>query len=163
MDAVVPLFDRLGAGFLLVKSDVAGNVEKVRRAWHKHEASTVGELLRAEKALGYHRNKESASVAVLWLQRTVRFISELLAEVDNGLDASNAALLAYARTLQRYHGFVEKSAFQMALSAAPSTSAVLSNLGPDRVEVLADLRVFVRLSSENLARIEGLLEAEGID
>jgi len=61
--------DRLGAVFFPVKSDVGGNVEKLKKALAAAPADTLQELLKNEKAAKKHTAKEAASLALLWLKR----------------------------------------------------------------------------------------------
>ena len=61
------------------------------------------------------------------------FIFTLLQKVALGTDANKAAREAYTETLSKYHNFLVKKSFEVILRAAPSTSTMLSCLGPEAV------------------------------
>jgi hypothetical protein len=59
-----------------VKSDVGGNVEKLKKAKAKNpEAASLQDLIRAEKKAGTHKDKNGASTALLWFKRLYDAIS----------------------------------------------------------------------------------------
>ncbi len=134
-----------------MKSDVGGNVEKLKKARVQNPtATTLQQLVRAEKAAGTHKDKNGASTALLWFKRSddafffsnyrsdvscraMQFIFRLLEKVAGGTDANKAAKEAYAETLSHYHGFMVKNTFGMGLMAAPSTATMLPCLGSDSV------------------------------
>mmetsp|Transcript_5682 Transcript_5682/g.10875 ORF Transcript_5682/g.10875 Transcript_5682/m.10875 type:complete len:199 (-) Transcript_5682:304-900(-) len=163
VDAFVPIFDRLGAVFFPVKSDVGGNVEKLKKALAAAPADTLQELLKNEKAAKKHTAKEAASLALLWLKRALQFIFVLLEKTTGGKDANKAAKEAYEVTLMQYHGFMVKKTFQMGLMAAPSTATMLGCLGQDPTTVHADMKKFVDLSKPHMAKIDAFLRSEGLD
>lgn len=63
----------------------------------------------------------------------MQFIFVLLDKVTKGKEANKAAKEAYYETLSRHHGFMVKKTFEIGLMAAPSTEAMLSCLGSDKV------------------------------
>jgi hypothetical protein len=71
--------DRLGTIFTPVKSDVGGNVEKLKKARASNPAATtLQQLIRAEKAAGAHKDKNGASTALLWFKRSDDAISSCI-------------------------------------------------------------------------------------
>lgn len=64
--------DRLGKVFFPVKSDVGGNVDKLKKALAAAPAETLQALILAEKATGKHKDKNSAACALLWFKRCQR-------------------------------------------------------------------------------------------
>jgi hypothetical protein len=64
--------DRLGKVFFPVKSDVGGNVDKLKKALAAAPAETLQALILAEKATGKHKDKNSAACALLWFKRCHR-------------------------------------------------------------------------------------------
>ncbi len=147
--------DRLGTIFTPVKSDVNGNVEKLKKARQQNpSATTLQQLILAEKKAGTHKDKNGASTALLWFKRlgctipiyswihlsevsnccrAMQFIFGLLQKVARGVDATQAAKEAYADTLSHYHGFMVRNTFSVGLMAAPSTATMLPLLGSDPV------------------------------
>eukprot|EP00286_Rhodomonas_abbreviata_P025377 CAMPEP_0181297502 /NCGR_PEP_ID=MMETSP1101-20121128/5274_1 /TAXON_ID=46948 /ORGANISM="Rhodomonas abbreviata, Strain Caron Lab Isolate" /LENGTH=199 /DNA_ID=CAMNT_0023402443 /DNA_START=231 /DNA_END=830 /DNA_ORIENTATION=- len=163
VDAFLPMFDRMGSVFFPVKSDVGGNVKKLKDALAAAPADSLQALLRNEKAAGKHKNKEAAAIALLWLKRALQFTFLLLEKVCGGMDANKAAKEAYEETLMAFHGFMVKKTFQMGLMAAPSTATLLKALGDDPKTVMDDMKKFVEYSGPQMAVIDAFLVSEGLD
>ncbi len=53
------------------KKNIAGNVDKLNKALAANPAPTLQALVRADKAAGRHKDKNSATVALLWFKRYV--------------------------------------------------------------------------------------------
>ena len=66
----------------------------------------------------------------------MQFIFILLQKVSEAMDANKAAKEAYAETLSLHHGYMVKKTFEFGLMAAPSTDAMASCLGNDKVSLL---------------------------
>jgi len=132
-EAFIPLFDRLGTVFSPVKSDVGGNVTKLKAAHAKNPTASLNKLILDEVAAGKTKDKTSASIALLWFKRAMQFIFSMLKKVSAGEDANKAAKSAYDETLSHYHGFLVKKSFQVALMAAPGSDSMLKALGNDKV------------------------------
>uniref|UniRef100_A0A7S0N890 Glycolipid transfer protein domain-containing protein n=1 Tax=Cryptomonas curvata TaxID=233186 RepID=A0A7S0N890_9CRYP len=160
----VPIFDRLGTIFTPVKSDVGGNVEKLKKSRANNAAATtLQQLIRAEKAAGTHKDKNGASTALLWFKRAMQFIFRLLEKVAAGTDANKAAKEAYAETLSHYHGFMVKNTFGVGLMAAPSTATMLPCLGSDSALTLQQMQEWVTTAAPFLESIHAFLIAENLD
>ncbi|KAJ1472983.1 glycolipid transfer protein-domain-containing protein [Baffinella frigidus] len=113
-----PIFDRLGKVFFPVKADLNGNVEKLVKHLAATPAATLHAMIRAEKAAGKSKEKNSASGSLLWLKRAMQFVFCLLKRVSKGEEANKAAQEAYKETLMAYHGFMVKKTSQVGLMAA---------------------------------------------
>ncbi|KAG7242128.1 hypothetical protein INR49_024174 [Caranx melampygus] len=80
--------------------------------------------------------RNSATEALLWLRRGLKFLKEFLSEVNAGQQDIHGALNnAYGKTLRQYHGWVVRGVFALALRAAPSyqsfTTALVSREGDE--------------------------------
>ncbi|XP_076019844.1 glycolipid transfer protein-like [Genypterus blacodes] len=161
LDAVAHIpsfFDCLGSKvFTLVKSDINGNITKIKAVYVKDPArySTLQKILEAEKEEhGAAWPKVGATLALMWLKRGLRFIQILLQSLADGeRDENNPNLIrvnitkAYDDALKRYHGWVVQKIFKAALIAAPYKSDFLKALskGEDTREedCLANVRQFL--------------------
>ncbi|XP_008324095.1 glycolipid transfer protein-like [Cynoglossus semilaevis] len=132
-------FDCLGSSvFSVIKSDINGNITKIRNVYEKDPAKhvTLRHILEAERE--EHRGewpKVGATLALMWLKRGLRFIQILLQSLADGERDENKPNYihtnikkAYEQALKRYHGWVVQKVFQAALLAAPYRSNFLKAL-----------------------------------
>uniref|UniRef100_A0A1A8FLE7 Glycolipid transfer protein b n=2 Tax=Nothobranchius korthausae TaxID=1143690 RepID=A0A1A8FLE7_9TELE len=136
----LPLFfDCLGSKvFTVIKSDINGNITKIKAVYHKDPAKyvTLQDILEAEReAYEAEWPKVGATLALMWLKRGLRFIQVLLQSLADGeRDENNPNLIrvnitkAYEQALKRYHGWVVQKVFSAALLAAPYRSNFLKSL-----------------------------------
>ncbi|XP_019937337.2 glycolipid transfer protein-like [Paralichthys olivaceus] len=132
-------FDCLGSKvFSIIKSDINGNITKIRAVYLKDPAKykTLQDILEVEReAHGAEWPKVGATLALMWLKRGLRFIQILLQSlVDGERDENNPNLIqinvtkAYEQALKRYHGWLVQKIFSTALYASPYRSNFLKAL-----------------------------------
>lgn len=161
LDAVshLPAFiDCLGSSvFSLIKSDITGNITKIRGVYVKdpQRYATLQHILEAEKEdHGTEWPKVGATLALMWLKRGLRFIQILLQSLADGeKDENNPNLIkvninkAYEGALKRYHGWFVRNIFKGALMAAPYRSNFFKALSKGEEvkeeECLANVRHFL--------------------
>ncbi|XP_037547840.1 glycolipid transfer protein-like [Nematolebias whitei] len=151
-------FDCLGSRvFSIIKSDINGNITKIRAVYLKDPAKyvTLKDILVAEReAHGAEWPKVGATLALMWLKRGLRFIQVLLQSLADGeRDENNPNLIrvnvtkAYEQALKRYHGWIVQKVFNAALLAAPYRSNFLKALSKGEEvkeeECLANVRHFL--------------------
>nr|CDS34864.1 glycolipid transfer protein HET C2 [Hymenolepis microstoma] len=97
-----------GAALYPVKSDVSGNMRKVRNSCERFNVWTIDEMLSKEQEAGVAKKDSSGSVGLLWLSRTVDLILESMVELIKDPDGKmcNLVRIAYDRTLKPYHSRV---------------------------------------------------------
>ncbi|KAF7217090.1 glycolipid transfer protein [Nothobranchius furzeri] len=155
----LPLFfDCLGSKvFTVIKSDINGNITKIKAVYHKDPAKyvTLQDILEAEReAYEAEWPKVGATLALMWLKRGLRFIQVLLQSLADGeRDENNPNLIrvnitkAYEQALKRYHGWVVQKVFSAALLAAPYRSNFLKSLSKGEEvkeeDCLANVRHFL--------------------
>ncbi|KAJ0013119.1 hypothetical protein NQD34_017453 [Periophthalmus magnuspinnatus] len=136
----LPAFiDCLGSKvFSLIKSDIIGNITKIRGVYEKDPQRfvTLQQILEAERQ--DHASewpKVGATLALMWLKRGLRFIQILLQSLADGeKDENNPNLIrvsitkAYEGSLKRYHGWLVQKIFKAALMAAPYRSDFIKAL-----------------------------------
>ncbi|ESP00844.1 hypothetical protein LOTGIDRAFT_140459 [Lottia gigantea] len=130
---ILPLFvDKLNStAFAPVKMDFTGNIRKIRQKYSSkpEEFTTLQRIVCNEIKANQHTSSNSATVAILWLNRGLEFIREILREVNSGeMDLSKCAYGAYDRTLKPYHGWVVRGIFAVAVKALPYRDDFLTHL-----------------------------------
>jgi hypothetical protein len=122
--------DVLGSvAFTPVKSDMTGNITKVRTRYLAHPllSKSLQGLVRSELSQRQHK----ATEGLLWLVRGLDFTAQALRQdliANSGILANDAKpsqeladsfKTSYKQTLAPYHGFLVKPVFNMAMSATP--------------------------------------------
>lgn len=149
--AILPFFDTLSAtAFAPVKADIGGNIKKltVKYETDPERFDTLQAIVESELNAGIHNASNSATDSLLWLKRAMEFVQHFIAEVSAGersLDV--AAGKAYSRSLRRYHGWIVRGVFNLAMRAVPYHKdflKVLGSLGTEEGErqVTADMAAF---------------------
>ena len=117
-EAMFALLDLLGStAFSPVKSDMAGNVAKIRTKFLSNPVAypTLQSIVLAEKK--ENKMKGGASEGLLWLKRGLEFTSQALRRNtdDQNEELSVSFQLAYQNSLSKYHSFLVKPIFSVYL------------------------------------------------
>lgn len=113
---IITILDLMGGrAFGPVKSDLNGNISKLRSHYEVDPQSrgTLQDMILREMAAG-KLPPGSATEALLWLKRSLSFVDEFLRELlatDEG--TKECAHRAYKTSLEQYHSFVVRTAFQV--------------------------------------------------
>ncbi|KAF5321621.1 hypothetical protein D9619_001486 [Psilocybe cf. subviscida] len=131
-DGLVGLFDLLGsAAFSVVQSDIRGNVAKVRARYEAHSASsaTLEALVENEKT----EKKRTATEGLMWLLRGLSFTCKALqnTQANPKEELSPAFTKSYDETLKKFHNFVVKGIFAVAMKACPYRADFYAKLAAD--------------------------------
>lgn len=153
MTMFLRVFDAFSNPFFsdVVKKDVHGNIAKVRHAnlstgvtlSKQHTLRTLvrGEMADAtllkliKKESG--KGQDSATVALLWMKRTMQFVLGLLDLLvdDKNISLSHASRQSYADSLKHCHNFITRNVFDAGLRFAPTKITFYKNLtGDDDVD-----------------------------
>ncbi|KAH7370484.1 glycolipid transfer protein domain-containing protein [Rhexocercosporidium sp. MPI-PUGE-AT-0058] len=158
-EGLTTLFDVLGSrAFTPVKSDMLGNVKKIRdrQLAAPAESATLQELVVNE----LKTKKHNATEALVWLVRGLDFtciaLSQNLALPSEELAASFRN--AYGSTLKPHHSFLIKPIFSAAMSACPYRKDFYVSLGEDPEKVAEELRVWLVALEKVLAILKGFLD-----
>ncbi|KAJ5668559.1 uncharacterized protein N7477_007129 [Penicillium maclennaniae] len=135
-EALVSLFDVIGsAAFSPVKSDLTGNIKKVRDRMlaAPAESQTLQELVLNELKTGKH----TATEGLVWLVRGLDFTAQALRHnLQNPKDELSTSFRhAYGGTLKPHHSFMVKPIFSAAMSATPYRADFYKKLGSDQSKV----------------------------
>lgn len=174
--AVVPVLDKLGPTvFAPVKMDLVGNIKKVNQKYitNKEEFTTLQKIVLHEVEADVARVRNSATEALLWLKRGLKFLKGFLTEVKNGeKDIQTALNNAYGKTLRQHHGWVVRGVFALALRAAPSyedfVAALTIKEGDHQKEAFSagmqrDLSLYLPAMEKQLAILDTLYEIHGLE
>ncbi|XP_034553991.1 pleckstrin homology domain-containing family A member 8 [Notolabrus celidotus] len=169
--AIVPVLDKLGSTvFAPVKMDFVGNIKKIHQKLMSDPDGfpTLQSIVLHEVHTDVAKVRNSATEALLWLRRGLKFLKEFLSEVNAGVqDIQGALNNAYGKTLRQYHGWVVRGVFALALRAAPSyqsfSAALVSNEGDELKSgftsgVHRDLGVYLPAMEKQLAILDALYE-----
>ncbi|EDV22227.1 uncharacterized protein TRIADDRAFT_59251 [Trichoplax adhaerens] len=146
--------------------DINGNISKLTKKFEQNREKyhTLQEIVRSEIAEKTTGVKNSATDALLWLKRALNFIAVLLDLLVKTTDeVSVCASTAYEQTLRRYHGFIVKGIFSLAVKASPYRKNFIKALGKDRSEseTLEDLRKYTDLLLENVNTLNQFYQETG--
>ncbi|XP_047453996.1 pleckstrin homology domain-containing family A member 8 [Mugil cephalus] len=174
--AIVPVLDKLGSTvFAPVKMDFVGNIKKIHQKLLSDPDSypTLQSIVLHEVQTDVAQVRNSATEALLWLRRGLKFLKEFLSEVNDGAqDIQGALNNAYGKTLRRYHGWVVRGVFALALRAAPSyqsfSAALVSREGDELKSGFTsgmhrDLGVYLPAMEKQLGILDALYEEYNLE
>ncbi|XP_068592225.1 pleckstrin homology domain-containing family A member 8 [Cebidichthys violaceus] len=174
--AIVPVLDKLGSTvFAPVKMDFVGNIKKIHQKLMSDPDSfpTLQSIVLYEVQTDVARVRNSATEALLWLGRGLKFLKEFLSEVNAGeQDIQGALNNAYGKSLRQYHGWVVRGVFALALRAAPSyrsfAAALVSREGDElkggfTSGMHRDLGVYLPAMEKHLAILDVLYEEYNLE
>ncbi|XP_060603285.1 pleckstrin homology domain-containing family A member 8-like isoform X2 [Ruditapes philippinarum] len=172
---LLPIFDKLNStAFAPVKMDFQGNIRKVRTKFsvHPEEFTTLQSIIQHEISKNQQHLASSATMALLWMKRSLEFISGFLDEIKKGEeDLGAAASKAYADSLKPFHGWVVRGVFAVAVKALPYRSTFLSLLNPNDTDVdeqcyitslMTDIDTFCSASSVVIKILDDFFTANNI-
>ncbi|OXB53653.1 hypothetical protein ASZ78_000183 [Callipepla squamata] len=174
--AIVPVLDKLGPTvFAPVKMDFVGNIKKINQKFitNKEEFDTLQKIVLHEVSAGVAQVRNSATEALLWLKRGLKFLKGFLTEVKNGEKNIQTALNnAYGRTLRQHHGWVVRGVFALALRAAPTYEDFVAALSVEDCDpqeetfykaMQRDLNIYLPAMEKQLNILDTLYEVHGLE
>ncbi|XP_074694323.1 pleckstrin homology domain-containing family A member 8 [Strix aluco] len=174
--AIVPVLDKLGPTvFAPVKMDFVGNIKKINQKFitNKEEFDTLQKIVLHEVNAGVAQVRNSATEALLWLKRGLKFLKGFLTEVKNGEKNIQTALNnAYGKTLRQHHGWVVRGVFALALRAAPTYEDFVAALSVEECDpqeetfykgMQRDLNIYLPAMEKQLTILDTLYEVHGLE
>ncbi|XP_038031664.2 pleckstrin homology domain-containing family A member 8 isoform X1 [Anas platyrhynchos] len=174
--AIVPVLDKLGPTvFAPVKMDFVGNIKKINQKFitNKEEFDTLQKIVLHEVNAGVAQVRNSATEALLWLKRGLKFLKGFLTEVKNGEKNIQTALNnAYGKTLRQHHGWVVRGVFALALRAAPTYEDFVAALSVEDCDpqeetfykgMQRDLNIYLPAMEKQLNILDTLYEVHGLE
>ncbi|KAJ1968634.1 hypothetical protein IWQ62_001127 [Dispira parvispora] len=140
VEGLISLFDAINPlAFKPVKSDMAGNVAKIRTKYLSNPVAydTLQKIVLSE--IG--QKDRTATQGLLWLTRGLEFTARALRlNIDNPSEELSVSFTtAYGETLKQFHGMFVRPVFTVAMKACPYRKEFYANLGDDQAKVQADL------------------------
>ncbi|KAA0703050.1 Pleckstrin -like proteiny domain-containing family A member 8 [Triplophysa tibetana] len=174
--AIVPVLDKLGPTvFAPVKMDFVGNIKKIQQKAVSDPDSftTLQSIVLHEMETEVAQVRNSATEALLWLKRGLKFLKEFLCEINTGVkDVQGPLNKAYGKTLRQYHGWVIRGVFALALRAAPSYESFMAALvcheGDELKEGFTagmhrDLGTYLPAMEKQLSILDALYDEYGLE
>ncbi|GAA5978225.1 hypothetical protein JCM10908_004279 [Rhodotorula pacifica] len=158
-EGLIKMFDLLGnPSFAVVQNDMKGNVTKIRTRYTAAPAqsATLEQLVENEKG----EKKRTATEGLLWLLRGLKFTQVALArsQADKSEELSVSFSKAYEETLKKYHSFVVKPIFALAMKACPYRKDFYAKLGPPTAPVDEELSKWNSALGSIITRLEAFYE-----
>ncbi|XP_057965397.1 glycolipid transfer protein 1-like [Malania oleifera] len=130
---MLPVVDKFGPSMVLVKSDVLGNISTLESKYKSNpsEFNDLYNMVRLELEAKKQKSSSSCTTALLWLTRGMDFLLELFRNLLEHADwtMSQACTSAYKKTLKKWHGFLERSSFSVALKVIPDRKKFMDIIG----------------------------------
>lgn len=172
-NSILPIFDVLGpTAFAPVKLDISGNIKKLTARYDSdtNNCSTLQSMISVEIHSNTCNVKNSATDALLWLKRALQFTNAFLQEIDKGeRELVVVASSAYSKTLRKYHGWMVRGVFAMAVRAVPYWKDFVKALGTtesgvaSESDVLNDIKEFTNTLGNLINRINEFYATHHLD
>lgn len=163
---IIPVIEKFGTSFLLVKSDIQGNIDRLssRQQTDTSRYHLLYPIVLDEVQKG-DTGSASCTKGLLWLQRAMGFVAGLLRRLkdDRQVTLATAASEVYTETLYQYHGWITSAAFTVALKLVPSREAFLEKLGSPTEELYQQMGDFLNAFQPVLQDIHGFLVKHDLD
>ena len=148
------------------QSDINGNLKKLTAHQEKTGTTTLQAMVRTEMEKKTTKKSGSATDALLWLKRALSFIRIFLAQYVEGAQLKDCAGTAYTESLRKYHNFLVRGVFSMAMKAVPSRegfSKALGGEGATEEDVVAEVKVYAEAMAAVLEDIDAFYSAESLE
>ncbi|GLC37748.1 hypothetical protein PLESTB_001472800 [Pleodorina starrii] len=163
---VLPVVDKLGTAFGLVKTDIGGNIERLsqRAAKDPERYTRLFTIVQDEVVENCQNDSSSCTKGLLWLKRAMEFVCAILRRLHDDPDTPLGTVVSetYSATLMQFHGFFASSAFSLAFKFVPSREQFLSKVG-EGATVMIEMKLLVDSFSEVLAEIHKFMEEQGLN
>ncbi|KAJ3261543.1 hypothetical protein HK103_005381 [Boothiomyces macroporosus] len=163
VEVLVKLLDSLGSAFSPVRSDIQGNVTKLKTRYDQFpdKSKTLQSIVISEKP----EKKRIATEALLWLKRGLEFTClALKLNLENGSEELQTSFTkAYEQKLSKHHSFLIRPIFSVAMKACPYRKDFYANLSHGEDQKLNEqLKSWVAGLDEKLKVIVDFYQKENI-
>jgi hypothetical protein len=177
-DVVVQCFGAIGTVLAPVKSDVEGNINKLRKVYSTNQVKYefLQDMIRSEKGI----KGSIAPDALLWLKRALHFICIMLESVVKDViegekepEIKSHYLESYNGTLKKYHNWAIQKVFILCINKGllPNCRDLLLAMpscrdapdGTSTSDLAVRLKPFIDGLRSNLIAIITFYHAEGLD
>ncbi|KAL8287466.1 hypothetical protein RQP46_003324 [Phenoliferia psychrophenolica] len=144
--------------FSIVQSDMTGNVAKIRTRFlaTPDKSATLEDLVENEKT----EKKRTATEGLLWLLRGLKFTQIALArsQADKSEELTVSFTKAYEATLKKFHSFVVKPLFTLAMKSCPYRADFYAKLGSPLSTVEGELDAWLAALDAIIIHLEAYYE-----
>ncbi|KAM0751326.1 glycolipid transfer protein [Meredithblackwellia eburnea MCA 4105] len=159
-EGLIKMFDLLGnPAFSIVQNDMNGNVAKIRTRFlaTPDKSATLESLVENEKG----EKKRTATEGLLWLLRGLRFTQLALtrSQADKSEELNVSFTKAYEESLKKFHSFVVKPLFTLAMKSCPYRAAFYEKLGSPLDVVEKELQAWLAALEAIITKLEKFYEA----
>lgn len=169
--ATAEIFARLGPLVSSVKSDIEGNIQKIRKnICHGDLSCRLEQMIEAEVAeaasLADAAKEGSTTLALLWLGRMLRLVARMALELDQHADKALSQCIqdGYDSCLSQHHPWAVRMTMSAAICGCPSRSSFYQKLGGQPNSALeADVRKLHEAMWPVLRHIQTLLVHKGVE
>ncbi|CAM2717981.1 unnamed protein product [Rotaria socialis] len=142
--------------FIPLRADANGNINKLKRKIinDPNKFQTLYSIVNDEIIAKTTKEKNSATDALLWLKRSIHFLGCFLHEYgQDNQTVEDAMNKAYGQTLKRFHGWITRGVFSIALRSVPYKEEFLMSLAVnsnDAREVLFEQQIMNEMLEHGL-------------
>ncbi|PVV02807.1 hypothetical protein BB560_002729 [Smittium megazygosporum] len=163
-EGVVLLFDELGStAFAPVKSDISGNIKKVLAKYNTDpkKFDTLQKIILSEAG----SKDKTATQGLLWLKRGLDFCATALLSSINDVteELKTSFSKAYEATLKRFHNFLIRPIFSLAMQACPSRDTFYKKLGADFETIKDELYIWCKALKEQVDTLSAFYASGNYD
>ncbi|ESO84658.1 hypothetical protein LOTGIDRAFT_236169 [Lottia gigantea] len=167
---ILPLFDRLGSGYIIVKNDVHGNIKKLeqKQSMNPELYVSLNAMLKDEAT---KKDSTQAQSGVLWLKRGIDYFCTLfeilMSDKEESTYLEPCLKAAYTQVLKPYHGFIVQQVFSVLSKLSPYKSQFLIKLKEDKSVdndlVYDEMEVYIKLLRSNIVVLNDILKENGLE
>ncbi|KAE9585525.1 hypothetical protein Lal_00017788 [Lupinus albus] len=166
--SLLPVVDKFGGAFSIVKSDVGGNISRLESKYQSNpsEYRFLYSLVQKEVEAKTEKASSSCTCGLLWLTRSMDYTVKLFSNLQEHQDWSmqRACNDSYKKTLKNWHGWVATSSFNLAIKLAPDRKKFMETISPSGTrDIGPDIEKFCTGFSSVLAENHKFLASVGMD
>lgn len=124
-EAILETFKKFGTSFKIASDDIHNNIERL----HKVSKLTIKQVIENEVNDKSYSNTQSNFNAILWLNRSIRFMTHILINLTKYAKSTEIIIEAYNNCLSKYHNFFVRQAFKSMIGLAPNKSEIIKSIG----------------------------------
>ncbi|XP_044733187.1 pleckstrin homology domain-containing family A member 8 [Chrysoperla carnea] len=168
---VVDLIEKFGKVFKPVKYDMNGNIEKLNRKYQEDPINhtCLQTMILHERDQG----KDVATDALMWLRRALQFFHKFIEcliedsqKEEKSENLSKLLKVAYADTLQRYHGWMAQRLFNLLSRMCPARTQIFNVINHQNIEesiLLEDMTAFNDKLNKCLQELVNFYDVNGLE
>ncbi|KAL5555848.1 hypothetical protein UlMin_038084 [Ulmus minor] len=151
---ILPVLDKFGGAMALAKKDIDGNISRLESTYNSNptEFNHLYKMVKSSSCAG----------SLLWLTRAMDFLVELFRNLlqHPNWSMAQACSDSYGKTLKKWHGWLARSGFTVAMMLAPDRKKFMDTIGGN---VMGDVEKFCNTFTAILKENHNFLARIGMD